>query len=124
MPIIKSSAAPEFQVHGVTFTGLASPARGARETCVWRIAVAPGTPGAAHTLDREEVFTVLGGRAAVTLGDDTFELAAGDALVVPPHVPFALANPHAEPFEAVVAFPVGGRARLPGGEPFVPPWAT
>jgi mannose-6-phosphate isomerase-like protein (cupin superfamily) len=124
MPIIKSSIAPSFDVHGVRFTGLASPSRGASETSVWRVAIAPATPGTRHTVDREEIFVAIGGRAVVELGDETTELAPGDALVVPSNVPFSIANPHAEPFEAVVALPVGGRATLPGGEPFVPPWAA
>ncbi len=124
MPIIKSSVAPKFELPGIVFTGLASPTRGASETCLWRVTIAPGTPGAEHTLDREEVFAALHGRARATIGDETFELAAGDALVVPPHTPFSLANPHAEPFEAVCVLPVGGRARLESGSPFVPPWAT
>ena len=43
--------------------------------------------------------------------------------VLPAGETFDLANPHDEPFEAVAVMPVGGRATLPGGEPFVPPWA-
>lgn len=124
MPIIKATAAPTFELHGAVFTGLASPTRGATETCVWRVTIAPGNPGATHTVDREEVFAVLGGRARATIGDEIHELAPGDALIVPPHVGFSLANPHDEPFEAVCVLPVGGRACLPSGDAFVPPWAT
>jgi mannose-6-phosphate isomerase-like protein (cupin superfamily) len=123
MPIIKSDSAPTFEHPGLTCTGLASPARGSSETSMWRLCIAPGTAGTPHSLDREELFAALAGRAVVTLGDETFELAAGDALVVPPHVPFSLANPHAEPFEAIAALPVGGRAVMPTGQAFVPPWA-
>jgi quercetin dioxygenase-like cupin family protein len=124
MPIIKSEVAPRFELPGVTFTGLASPARGARETSVWRIAMAPGTPGTPHSVDREEIFIATAGRAQVTLAGEAHELAAGDALVVPAGVAFALANPHTEPFEAVAALPVGGKAVLPNGEAFVPPWVA
>lgn len=97
MPIIKATAAPKFELNGAVFTGLASPTRGATETCVWRVTIAPGNPGAKHTVDREEVFAVFGGRARATIGEETFELAPGDALIVPPHVRFSLANPHDEP---------------------------
>jgi len=124
MPIIKSSSAPAFELPGLRVVGLASPARGARETSVWRIALAAGTPGTPHTVDREEIFIALAGRAVATVGDATHALAAGDALIVPAGTPFALANPHAEPFEAVAAQPCGGRARMPDGEPFTPPWAA
>lgn len=124
MPIIRSSSAPRFTLPGLDVTGLASPSRGSCETCMWRLVLAPGTPGALHTVDREEIFVATAGRATVTLAGVEHELAAGDALVVPAHEPFALANPGAEPFEAVVALPVGGRAAMPAGDPFVPPWAA
>jgi mannose-6-phosphate isomerase-like protein (cupin superfamily) len=124
MTILKSSSAPRFDLPGLHVTGLASPARGSRETSVWRLTLAAATAGARHSVDREELFVALAGRAVVELGDETLELAAGDTLVVPPNVQFALSNPHAEPFEAIAALPVGGRARMPGGEPFVPPWAA
>jgi hypothetical protein len=42
---------------------------------------------------------------------------------VPAGQTFDLANPYDEPFEAVAVMPVGGRATIPGDEPFVPPWA-
>lgn len=124
MPIIKSCDAPRFDLPGVVFTGGASPSRGARETCVWRTTIAPATPGTAHSVDREEVFVAVGGRAHAVVGGEAHELTAGDVLVVPADIEFSLANPHDEPFEAVVVFPVGGRARLPSGDAFVPPWAT
>jgi len=74
-------------------------------------------------VDREEVFVALAGRAAVELAGRELALEAGDALIVPAGESFAVGNPHAEPFHAVAAAPVGCRALLPGGERFVPPWA-
>ena len=124
MPIIKSSNAPQFNIEGLSVTGLASPSRGCAETCVWRLALASNTPGTPHTVDREEIFVVLSGRATATVGGVETELAPGDTLIVPPHVPFALANPHAEPFEAVAVLPVGGRACMPEGAAFSPPWTV
>ena len=58
-----------------------------------------------------------------TIDVDEHLLRAGDARVVPPDRRFSLANPHGETFEAVAALPVGGRVHVPGGDPFVPPWA-
>jgi mannose-6-phosphate isomerase-like protein (cupin superfamily) len=124
MPIIKHTAAPSFALPGLTVTGLASPSRGAQETSVWRLSIAPGTPGTEHTVDREEVFVAMHGHAVATLAGQRHELHAGDALIVPAHVPFSLANPGPEPFEAVAALPVGGRAAMLAGEPSVPPWAV
>lgn len=122
MTIIRDADAPCFELPGLTVRGLASPCRGARETAVWRIELAPGAPGTLHMVTREEVFVATAGTAQVTLAGATSELRAGDALVVPAGVPFALANPASEPFEAVVSFPVGGQA-VTGDCAFTPPWA-
>jgi quercetin dioxygenase-like cupin family protein len=124
MPIIRASLAPLFTVPGLTVTGLAAPSRGACETCVWRLALAAHTPGAPHSLDREEIFVALTGRAVATVGDDRLELGPGDALIVPARQAFSLANPHDEPFEALAVLPVGGLAAMPEGAPFAPPWTA
>ncbi|HMG24188.1 MAG TPA: cupin domain-containing protein [Kofleriaceae bacterium] len=124
MSVIQSSSAPRFTLPGLTVTGLAAPSRGARETCVWRLALAAHTPGTVHTVDREEIFVVLAGRAVATLDGDTLELTPGDALIVPAQRAFSLANPHPEVFEAIAVLPVGGLAAMPAGAPFAPPWTT
>ena len=124
MPIIKSTETPTFTAHGLTVTGLASPSRGSCETSTWRVVMEPGCAGTTHSVDREEIFVVLAGAALATLHGVEHRLAAGDTLIVPPHTPFSLANPHDAPYEAIAIFPVGGRARLPECEPFVPPWAA
>jgi quercetin dioxygenase-like cupin family protein len=122
MPLIKSPSAPVFDLPFLSVTGLAAPSRGSRETCVWRLALAPGAPGATHTVDREEIFVGLTGHARATVGDDVHDLGPGDALIVPAGQPFALANPGGEPFVAVAVLPVGGLANFGPGAPFAPPW--
>jgi mannose-6-phosphate isomerase-like protein (cupin superfamily) len=124
MPIIKSSEAPTFTRGDMVVTGLASPSRGSRETSTWRLSLAPGCAGTQHSVDREEIFVVLAGTALVTLDGTDVPLAAGDTLIVPPHTPFALANPSGVACEALAIFPVGGLAKLPSSEAFVPPWAV
>ena len=64
------------------------------------------------------------GNGVATLGGTEHPLEAGDALVVPAGEPFALANPGTEPFEAIAALPVGGKARMATGDAFVPPWVA
>ena len=123
MTIIHSTDAPSFEVPGVHFTGLASPKRGARETCAWRVRLDPGTKPTFHRVTREEIFVALAGKAAIHLDGTVHELRAGDAAVIPPDTEFALSNPDEMPFEAVVVLPVGGQAQLPGEAPFTPPWA-
>ena len=121
MPIIRKSDAPLFELPNLKVRGLASPKRGAKETCVWHLSLAPGAEGFPHRVTREEIFVVTAGDAVATLDGKTHELHQGDALVVPSGVEFALANRSADAFEAVVSLPVGGRAVTGQGE-ITPPW--
>jgi mannose-6-phosphate isomerase-like protein (cupin superfamily) len=121
--LITGTDRPVFEFDGLTVTGLAAPSRGARETSVWLLRLPPGTEGTAHRVDREEIFIALAGDATVTIGEEAHTLSAGAAIIVPPHTDFSVANPGADPFEAVCVLPIGGRAAYPGGEPFTPPWA-
>ncbi len=122
MPVIAGASAPTYSMHGTVFTGLAAPSRGARETCVWHVRLQPNTPAAEHSLDREEIIVAIAGRAVAQLDGEQHEVKPGDGLVVPAHQDFSLANPYDEPFEAIAVLPVGGRALMAGGEPFLPPW--
>jgi mannose-6-phosphate isomerase-like protein (cupin superfamily) len=122
MPVIRSENAPQFTLPGLSVTGLAAPSRGARETSVWRLRLEPEAPGAVHSVDREEIFVALAGRALATLDGEQVELRGGDAFVVPAGHSFSLAALGAEAFEAVALVPVGARASMPAGEPFTPPW--
>src|SRR6187551_225884 len=113
---IKSSSAPCFEIQSLSVLGLAAPSRGARETCVWRVTLAPRTPGTPHSVDREQIFVALSGQARVELGGQDATLAPGDALIVPAGESFSLSNPGEEPFTALAVLPVGGCPVLPGGE--------
>ena len=123
MPVIPASDAPNFDLPGVRFTGLASPSRGARETAVWRLSMAPATEPLTHRLTREEIFVAIAGKARFKIGAEEFDVAAGGAVIVPQDTDFALSNPHDAPFEAVAVLPVGGCARIGDAPPFTPPWA-
>lgn len=124
MHLIKSSSAPAFEIPGLSVIGLAAPSRGASETCVWRITMAPGTPATPHAISREEIFVALSGVARIQLDGRDQALAAGDTLVVPAGETFALSNPGADPFTALAMVPVGAEAVFPGGERFTPPWTV
>jgi mannose-6-phosphate isomerase-like protein (cupin superfamily) len=90
---------------------------------VWIVDIAPGEAGVPHQVTREEVFVVLDGTAEVHLDGEVSTAAPGDAIVVPPGVPFALAASGDRPLRAVCCLPVGGQGRLADGAPFTPPWA-
>jgi len=124
MAVLPAPAEPTHELGGARFTSLATPSRGSTDTSVWIVEIAPGTEGTPHHLTREEVFVVLAGRAEVRLGDDVSIAGTGDAIVVPPGVPFALAPIGNEALRAVCCLPVGGQGQLADGEPFTPPWAS
>jgi len=123
MPLIRAEEAPSFTVDSLTVTGLAAPSRHASETCVWRLRVEPESSGVEHSVDREEIFVALQGAADFVVAGTITTVVAGDAYVVPADTPFTLVVRDL-PFEAVCVLPVGGRATVTGGEPFVPPWAA
>ncbi|ATQ77182.1 cupin [Massilia violaceinigra] len=124
MSFIASTEAPTFKLHGASFTGLASPSRGATETAVWIVTLDSGTPATPHQLTREEIFVGLEGHATAKIGDQSFEVTPGSALVVPPHTMFTITNSGATPFKAVAVLPVGGQAVIAGQPAFTPPWAA
>jgi quercetin dioxygenase-like cupin family protein len=122
MKLIQRAEAPIFELPGLQVIGLASPRRGAEETCVWKVRLSPGAPPVPHAVTREEIFVGLSGRARATVEGVARELGPGDALVVPAHRRFTLEPASDEPFEALVAFPVGGQA-VTDAAAFTPPWA-
>jgi quercetin dioxygenase-like cupin family protein len=121
--VLSASSNPIHELGTTRFTSLATPTQGTVETSVWRVEIAPGTPGTPHEVSREELFIVTGGRAQVRIGESTHEASAGDTIVVPAHTLFAIANESDEPVEAICCQPVGGQAILGDGQPFIPPWA-
>ena len=123
MPIARAPETFTHQLPHASFTSLATPSRGSRETSLWRVQLSPRSAAAPHQLTREEVFLVLKGRARVRIGGEESEAGAGDAIIVPPNTDFVLESANDEPFEALCCMPVGGQARLADGQPFTPPWA-
>jgi mannose-6-phosphate isomerase-like protein (cupin superfamily) len=123
MPVITAPTGPTHEVGGNRFTSLATPSRGSTRTSVWTIEIPVGEVPTPHELTDEEVFVVLAGRARVEIGGRQQEAGPWDAIVVPAGVPFALGNAGDEPVRLICCLPVGGQARLPGAEPFTPPWA-
>jgi quercetin dioxygenase-like cupin family protein len=123
MAVLPAPSGPTHELGGARFTSLATPSRGSTDTAVWSVEIAPGPPGVEHRLTREEVFVVLDGRAEVLLDGEPSCARAGDAIVVPPGVPFALAAAGDRPLRALCCLPVGGQGQLADGEPFTPPWA-
>jgi mannose-6-phosphate isomerase-like protein (cupin superfamily) len=122
MPVSTFADAKKIEFDGLTAHPMAVPSRGSAELAVWHLELAPGVRGEEHTVDREEVFVVRSGRFSGTLGGEPCEAGPGDALIVPPGVPFALRNDGEEHARAVVCTSAGVRASL-NGQTVVPPWS-
>ena len=120
MSIVRADRAPRFALNGAQFTVFAGPSNGSRQICAWRLTLPPGSTGAPHRLDRDEVFTVLSGQARIT--PDGEVLASGDSAVVPAGEPIAVSNPGDRPAELYVSIQAGFTAEGPDG-PIIPPWA-
>jgi mannose-6-phosphate isomerase-like protein (cupin superfamily) len=125
MPVIHASNAPQFKLEGTVITGLASPSRGSSQLSSWKVRLEPGVVVPAHILTHEEVFVVLAGQAVAGVDGEQCPIGPGDALAVPPGVPFSLAVSGDVPFEAVTSMLVGGKATMVDGDgvPFPPPWS-
>jgi quercetin dioxygenase-like cupin family protein len=122
MTVISAPDQPTHDLGGTRFTSLATPSRGSAETSVWVVEIDPGVPATPHSLTREEVFVVLDGVADASVDGRTATGRRGDAIVVPPGVPFEIANRGDEPLRLLCCLPVGGQAVTDDG-PFTPPWA-
>lgn len=123
MPITDARTAPVHEMAGTRFTPLAAPSSGSTEICVWRVELPPHAGAVPHELTREEVLVILSGTARASIGGRVAGVAPGSAIIVPPGTPFSLTAVGDEPVVALACLPVGGQARMPGEEPFTPPWA-
>jgi len=122
MPVIRAAQSVVHQMHGTSFTSYASPARGSRELCAWRIEIPGRTEGVPHHVSREEVLYVLSGTLRVTVDGDATDAAAGDVVLVPAGAEFGASNQADGPATARVTTTAGFAGVLPDGSWFTPPW--
>ena len=122
MPVIRAAQSVVHQMHGTSFSSYASPARGSRELCAWRIEIPGGTEGVPHHVSREEVLYVLGGTLRVTLDGAAEDAAPGDVVLVPAGARFGASNLATGPATAWVTTTAGFAGVLPDGSWFTPPW--
>lgn len=83
MPVERAADHPTFELGGNTVTSLAAPARGADEAALFRIELPAGGGLPRHHHDHLDVFAVERGEGTFHIDEDTFELVAGDSVVVP-----------------------------------------
>jgi len=123
MTVLSVTEAPNFTIPGVRFVTLSSPSRGARESSVWEVTMAPGVNGSRHRLTREETFVAIEGVAIAEIDGQVHAFSAGDALLVAAGRDFSLSNPGPQPFRALAVYPVGGQVQIGDQPAFTPPWA-
>jgi len=122
MHVIHQAEAPRFQLPGVEFTVFAAPSLGSAGVCAWRLTVDEGHGGdAPHTLDRDEIFTVLSG--TVQLAADGDKLGPGDSAVVPAGEPIQLTNLGEGKAELIVVITAGFTGYMADGTTVQPPWS-
>jgi mannose-6-phosphate isomerase-like protein (cupin superfamily) len=122
VPVIHASEATVHHLHDTSFTSYASPSRGSRELCAWRIQVPARTHGVPHHVSREEVLYVLSGTLSATIDDQPAEAAAGEVILVPAGSRFSVSNLADKPATAWVTTSVGFAGVLPDGSWMTPPW--
>jgi quercetin dioxygenase-like cupin family protein len=122
MPVIRAAQSVVHQMHGTSFTSYASPERGSRELCAWRVEIPGGTEGVPHHVSREEVLYVLSGTLRVSVDGEAADATPGDVVLVPAGARFGASNLAAAPATAWVTTTVGFAGVLPDGSWFTPPW--
>jgi quercetin dioxygenase-like cupin family protein len=83
VPILSATAAPRYQLQGVTIIGLSARSRGATEVTTYRVQLDPDSATPSHSHDHEEVFTVVEGSVTTVLDGEHFLTDVGDTVIVP-----------------------------------------
>jgi quercetin dioxygenase-like cupin family protein len=114
---------PTFDLGGTAITSLVGPSRGGNECALYRVDVPPGSGLPPHRHDHLDTFAVTAGGGTFHIDDETFEVAAGDSVVVPIGARhFLEAGP--EGATLMVAMLPGTLMFRDDGSEAVPPWLS
>jgi len=122
MPIISSTDAKVFSVHGSTFHAYVNPGRGSEHLCAWRLEVPARQIGVAHRPDREEVLLLLHGDLQVTLDGLPAPARTGDVVVIGAHSEVRI-DGGTQDAAVWVSTTAGLTAITADGDVITPPWA-
>ncbi|HZY75208.1 MAG TPA: cupin domain-containing protein [Jatrophihabitantaceae bacterium] len=123
MPVLNSSQAREYDLHGSRFTSYVAPSLGSERLCAWRLAVEPGTVGAEHRVSTEEVLFVTDGPLRVTIDDVRSDAPQGAVVFVPAGSSFRVDGGERRA-SAWVVTTAGLQAVLADGSTLTPPWTV
>jgi quercetin dioxygenase-like cupin family protein len=123
MPVERAADHPTFELGTTRITSFAAPARGASEAALYRADLPAGGGLPPHHHDHLDVFTVVEGEGTFHIDDDTFDLAEGDAAVVPVGaVHYLEAGPRG--LSIMVAMLAGTKMVRADGSEAVPAWVS
>jgi len=123
MNIVTATDARTTTTAAAVHTALAAPSQGSTELCNWRVRMQPATSGPLHSIDREQLWTVLAGSLTITCGERTDQAITGQTVILPAGVDRQVTSGD-EPVDVLVCMPAGGMASVPGGAaPIALPWA-
>ena len=123
--LVRGSDARVHRTPNAEMATLAAPSVGSSELAVWRVRMTPGAAGPAHSVDREQVLTVLAGAVRVEHDGRAVDLEPGDALILPAGTVRRISVSGADAVEALVASRAGARVSTPqDGDRGPLPWAS
>lgn len=124
MPVERAEEHPSFELGGNTITSLAAPSRGAHEAALFRIELPAAGALPRHHHDHLDVFAVESGTGTVHIDDESFDLVAGDSVVVPTGAVHHL-EAGDDGVTIVVTMLAGTKlVRADDGSVIVPPWVS
>jgi quercetin dioxygenase-like cupin family protein len=123
MPVLNSSQAREYDLHGSRFTSYVAPSLGSDQLCAWRLNVEPGNIGAEHRVSKEEVLFVTDGPLRVTVDGICSDAPEGAVVFVPAGSNFRVDGGE-RGASAWVVTTAGLQAALADGSTITPPWTT
>ena len=80
MPVVRKGDCRNITTPGATMTTFASPTLGAAASALWRVDMTPGSQGPSHTIDSEQIWTIIDGCATIEVADETHRVEAGDTV--------------------------------------------
>ncbi|MGN2639651.1 cupin domain-containing protein [Nocardia takedensis] len=122
MTVIRHAETRRIETGSAVMTTLASPTQGGAGLALWRVEVAAAAAGPVHTIDADQILTVLAGTAIIDLDGTEHTVAEGDTIVLHADRTRRVTGGGAG-FTALVAAPAGALARTTeGARPILPPW--
>jgi len=123
MTVIRYGQTRRFETPAGVTTTLASPTLGGASRPIWRVEMPAGSTGPVHTIDTEQIWTVLSGGAEVRVGAAALHVGEGDTLVLAPDAERQVAADSERGLIAIVTSAAGSMAPA-GGKRVQPPWAA